>query len=194
MPAGTLILAGLQFTDFLFAPLAGFGPGEYTLIEAGSITGSLGTSVSGTVEGRSATLAIEGNDLVLNVVPEPRRAWRFSLPLASHCWLSAVSSSVRLSGMGRAGRKESLGGSNRPDSSRTDTGSVEGRCRPCAPQCGSEQLARLVTCPGEICPPCSRLREWIPVMPRHSDVLQRIRLGGNPPRLTQTDSAASLDL
>ncbi len=77
MPAGTLILAGLQFTDFLFAPLAGFGPGEYTLIEAGSITGSLGTSVSGTVEGRSATLAIEGNDLVLNVVPEPRRGRAF---------------------------------------------------------------------------------------------------------------------
>lgn len=71
MPGGTLILGGQQFTDFVFSPQAGFGPGEYTLIEAESIRGGLGTSVSGTVGGRPATLTVDGSDLALNVVPEP---------------------------------------------------------------------------------------------------------------------------
>ncbi|MEI8372586.1 MAG: autotransporter-associated beta strand repeat-containing protein [Planctomycetota bacterium] len=71
MPSGYLSLNGQQFTDFLFTPLAGFGPGNYTLIDAGLINGSLGTNLSGVVGGRSASLFISGNDLMLNVVPEP---------------------------------------------------------------------------------------------------------------------------
>jgi len=71
MPSGYLSLNGQQFTDFLFTPLAGFGPGNYTLIDAGLIDGSLGTNRSGVVGGRSASLFISGNDLMLNVVPEP---------------------------------------------------------------------------------------------------------------------------
>jgi ABC-type Na+ efflux pump permease subunit len=34
-------------------------------------SGTLGADISGSIAGYSATLAISGNDLVLNVVPEP---------------------------------------------------------------------------------------------------------------------------
>ena len=71
MPSGALTLGGQQFSDFNFTPLAGFGPGKYTLIDAGSIGGNLGTSNSGSIDGFPAMLAIQGNNLVLNVVPEP---------------------------------------------------------------------------------------------------------------------------
>ena len=71
MSAGLLALNGQQFSDFNFTPLANFVPGSFTLIDAGSISGVLGTSKSGTIAGHSATLAVQGNDLVLNVVPEP---------------------------------------------------------------------------------------------------------------------------
>jgi len=92
MSSSALTLNGQQFSDFNFTPLAAFGPGAYTLIDAGLISGSLGSGTSGVVNGLPASLAIQGNDLVLNVVPEPSslllltaaavlilgRAWRFS--------------------------------------------------------------------------------------------------------------------
>ncbi len=71
MPTGLLTLSGQQFSDFNFTPLARFGPGGYTLIDAGSISGTLGTNTSGTIDGLPVTLAVQGNELVLNVVPEP---------------------------------------------------------------------------------------------------------------------------
>ncbi len=71
MPSGFLVLNGQQFSDFNFTPLAGFGRGTYTLIDALSISGSLGPISSGTVGGYPANLGIQGGDLVLNVVPEP---------------------------------------------------------------------------------------------------------------------------
>jgi autotransporter-associated beta strand protein len=71
MPTSRLVLGGQQFSDFNFTPLAGFGPGTYTLIDAGSITGGLGANTTGTIGGFSASLAVQGNDLMLNVVPEP---------------------------------------------------------------------------------------------------------------------------
>jgi autotransporter-associated beta strand protein len=71
MPAGTLLLNGQQFSDFSFTPLSRFGPGAFTLIDAGSISGSLGLNTSGTIDGLPATLAIQGDNLVLTVVPEP---------------------------------------------------------------------------------------------------------------------------
>jgi fibronectin-binding autotransporter adhesin len=71
MGSGVLALAGQQFSDFNFAALAGFGDGTYMLIDAGSITGSLGADTSGSINGHSANIAIQGNDLVLTVVPEP---------------------------------------------------------------------------------------------------------------------------
>ena len=71
MPNGLLSLSGQQFSDFSITPQPGFRQGNYCLIVAGSVSGSLGASTSGTIDGYPATLAVQGNDLMLNVVPEP---------------------------------------------------------------------------------------------------------------------------
>ena len=73
MPAA-LTLNGQQFSDFNFTWSANFGPGIYALIGFGSSSGSLGANTSGTIDGYPATLAVQGNDLVVNVVPEPSTA------------------------------------------------------------------------------------------------------------------------
>ena len=70
LPSRILFLHNQQFSDFAFTPLAGFGPGSYTLIVAGSVSGNLASN-SGMVGGYPATLAVSNNDLVLTVVPEP---------------------------------------------------------------------------------------------------------------------------
>lgn len=65
---------GLEFDDFAFTALGGFGPGTYTLFDTSNlVAGSLGTSVTGTIAGNGATLFIsgDGQDVQLNVVPEP---------------------------------------------------------------------------------------------------------------------------
>jgi autotransporter-associated beta strand protein len=70
--AGNLALNLQQFSDFNFTYGSGFGPGTYTLINSGSISGNLGSNLSGAIDGLPASLAIQGNDLlVLSVVPEP---------------------------------------------------------------------------------------------------------------------------
>lgn len=64
----------LDFDDFAFTAGAGFGPGTYTLFDStADVFGTLGTSLSGTISGFGATLALADgdNDIVLNVVPEP---------------------------------------------------------------------------------------------------------------------------
>ena len=64
----------LNFNDFLFTALVGFNDGSYTLIDTNStITGTLGSSLSGIIGGKNATIGLSGNgqDLMLNVVPEP---------------------------------------------------------------------------------------------------------------------------
>jgi autotransporter-associated beta strand protein len=71
MTASTLYLHNQAFSDFTFTAAGGFGEGTYTLIDAGAISNALGSDLSGTINGRSATLGISGNDLVLTVVPEP---------------------------------------------------------------------------------------------------------------------------
>jgi autotransporter-associated beta strand protein len=73
MPGQLLTLNLQQFSDFDFTPAAGFGPGNYTLIDAGSVSGSLGSIRSGTIDGLPATLSIDPvqHDLVLSVTPEP---------------------------------------------------------------------------------------------------------------------------
>ena len=68
---GSLVLNGQQLSDFNISPTLNFGPGSYDLIQAGFLSGSLGSNTSGTIDGLLATLAVQGNDLVLNVVPEP---------------------------------------------------------------------------------------------------------------------------
>jgi autotransporter-associated beta strand protein len=86
MPTGTLALSGQQFSDFNFTPLGGFGPGSYTLIDAGTVNGGLGAVTSGTINGLSASLAIQGNDLVLTVVPEPSSAAMLAVAAAVALW------------------------------------------------------------------------------------------------------------
>ncbi len=62
---------GLKPVDFAFTAPSGFGAGDYVLFQTpGAISGSLGTT-TGTIGGFDATLAISGNNLVMNVVPAP---------------------------------------------------------------------------------------------------------------------------
>jgi len=62
---------GLNFSDFNFNALAGFGAGTYTLFSTPSaITGSFGTT-TGIIDGLDSTLSFSGNSLVLTVIPEP---------------------------------------------------------------------------------------------------------------------------
>jgi trimeric autotransporter adhesin len=61
-------LAGLAFSHFDFNQLAGFGAGTYTLVSGlpSLVEGSLGET-TGTIDGRTATLAINGSSLELTV-------------------------------------------------------------------------------------------------------------------------------
>lgn len=70
---GTLNVGTLDFADFAFGALGGFGQGEYVLFDAASaIQGSIGAA-SGTINGLTATLSIDNvnNNVLLTVVPEP---------------------------------------------------------------------------------------------------------------------------
>ena len=66
-----LNLNGQQFSNFNFTPLAGFEPGEYTLHRGRLDQRQLGTNTSGMIDGVMATIAIDGNNVLLDVVPEP---------------------------------------------------------------------------------------------------------------------------
>jgi autotransporter-associated beta strand protein len=78
LTSGTLKLTSIDIGAFNFTPLAGFGPGTYTLFDTSNlIVGDFaGANLSGTVGGYSASLAFinGGQDLVLMVVPEPSSA------------------------------------------------------------------------------------------------------------------------
>ena len=69
--SGSLALNGQRFSDFNFTWSGNFAPGIYPLIGFASSSGSLGANTSGTIDGYPATLAVQGNDVVVNVVPEP---------------------------------------------------------------------------------------------------------------------------
>ncbi len=76
LTSGTALNIGagtLGFSDFAFTTGAGFADGTYVLFSgASSLTGSLdAANLSGSLGIHTGTLAISGNDLVLNVVPEP---------------------------------------------------------------------------------------------------------------------------
>jgi len=76
LTTGTLAIGSgiLNFDDFDFTALAGFGVGTYTLFATTQvISGSFGAQLSGTISGQSATLSLGdgGSDVILNVVPEP---------------------------------------------------------------------------------------------------------------------------
>lgn len=66
----------LNFDDFSFTTLAGFDNGVYTLLDTStSITGTLGSSLSGVIAGHNAVLSTDGQDIFLTVtagtIPEP---------------------------------------------------------------------------------------------------------------------------
>lgn len=64
----------LEFNDFVFTAGTGFGAGTYTLFEtASTISGSLGTSLTGQIGGLDAELSLAGGgqNIILTVVPEP---------------------------------------------------------------------------------------------------------------------------
>jgi autotransporter-associated beta strand protein len=71
MPTSQLVLSGQQFTDFHFTWTADFVPDTYDLIDFASTSGTLGADRSGAIDGYPASLALQGNYLVLTVVPEP---------------------------------------------------------------------------------------------------------------------------
>ncbi len=69
----------LEYSDFNFTAGTGFGEGTYTLFGGASALGAgntLGSAVTGTIPGFNATLALNGNNVVLMVVavPEPGSA------------------------------------------------------------------------------------------------------------------------
>jgi autotransporter-associated beta strand protein len=66
----------LEFDDFNFSALGSFdSPAQYVLFHTdgtnSTINGSLGLNLSGQIAGSEASIAINGNDIVLQVVPEP---------------------------------------------------------------------------------------------------------------------------
>lgn len=71
----TLGAGALNFADFSFGTLGGFGGGVYTLIDTNtSIVGTLGSNLTGTIGGLASEISISGNDLILTVtssIPEP---------------------------------------------------------------------------------------------------------------------------
>jgi PEP-CTERM motif len=80
---GALGLNNTEFGDFTFDPLAGFDDGTYTLFTATSLVGSLGSNLSGPIGLCTGTLSINGNSLILTVVPEPASGALFALGLST---------------------------------------------------------------------------------------------------------------
>ncbi len=81
LSSGTLLIGteNLNFDSFDFNALAGFGAGQYTLFATSNgIMGSLGSGLTGTIDGLQATLGFDNditrNSLILTVVPEPSPA------------------------------------------------------------------------------------------------------------------------
>jgi len=72
MAGNALNVGTLDFADFTFTPLAGFGIGIYTLFDAGSVSGSLGTA-TGTIGTYDGALSINTGtgDVNLTITPEP---------------------------------------------------------------------------------------------------------------------------
>ena len=85
---GTLAIGEgfLNFDDFAFTDLGCFGPGTYTLFSAAAISGTLGTTTSGTIGGFDSSLAVTGGDIQLVVVPEPQGLFFAGLGVAAAAW------------------------------------------------------------------------------------------------------------
>jgi hypothetical protein len=77
----------LVWDDFAFTTVSGFGGGTYVLISsADGWFGSVG-DLSGEIDGLDATISLNGNDLVLTVIPEPATVtMMFGLLAAGILW------------------------------------------------------------------------------------------------------------
>jgi len=72
--AGTLNIGSnvLNFDDFTFSTTGNFAAGAYKLFGGASgLTGTLGSSLIGTVGGLNSTISIVNNEVILTAVPEP---------------------------------------------------------------------------------------------------------------------------
>lgn len=79
--------SSLNFSDFSFTELAGFGNGTYVLFQtSNTILGSLGIT-EGTIGTYDATLSFSGNNLVLEVVPEPSSVTLIALGAVGIGWM-----------------------------------------------------------------------------------------------------------
>lgn len=84
----------LDFSSFSFIAGPGFDEGIYTLFSgADSLTGTLGTNLSGQINGFTGILGLDGNDVILTVIPEPGTL--VFLVLAVSGWVIFRSRSVR---------------------------------------------------------------------------------------------------
>jgi autotransporter-associated beta strand protein len=63
----------LDWNDFSFTTLGGFGTGNYTLFQSTSIAGTLGSLLTGTIGAFDGALSISGNNIMLAItaIPEP---------------------------------------------------------------------------------------------------------------------------
>jgi fibronectin-binding autotransporter adhesin len=71
MSNSTLYINNLDLSAFTFTALTGFGPGVYTLIDDKTISGNLGSILTGMIGDYPITLSKSNNDIILTVVPEP---------------------------------------------------------------------------------------------------------------------------
>jgi len=76
-------ISGLEFGDFVFSDLGGVTTTTYTLITSTGLTGSLGATTTGSFGSWSGELLINGNNLELNVVPEPAVTLLFMMGLGA---------------------------------------------------------------------------------------------------------------
>lgn len=96
--SGTVLDLGagsLEFDNFTFTAGSGFGIGTYTLFaDADEILGFFGSNLSGSINGFQGILGLDGDNVILNVIPEPGSAL---LALLAGCMVMILSARRRRS-------------------------------------------------------------------------------------------------
>ena len=86
MACGSLALNGQQFSDLQLRVDGRLRAGQLQVDRLRINQRQPGASTSGTIDGYPATLAVQGNDLVLTVVPEPSSLALLGVGAPSVCW------------------------------------------------------------------------------------------------------------